>query len=187
MLRDNLVTMYGRPVKLEWAGWSTDTYRLGRAGWSISADQDICTRTMMIAISHPEYQARGVTRIVNEWLYEQAHYAGALDHLEIPIGIHLGKRVEVHLSERPNFVAVDYAPSIRREIRTLEDLAHFAPMKSLDAPFVLPEQDVDQLLSLILEKQQKAKTDYFRDLVKREGSILPAHTMAAQIISLKAA
>lgn len=35
--------------------------------------------------------------------------------------------------------------------------------------------------------QQAAKTDYFRDMVRREGQSLPAHKFHAQIISLKEA
>lgn len=178
--------MRSRPVKLEWAGWVTDTHRLGQAGWSVSAHQDIRSLTMLIAIDHPQYAARGMTRVVDEWLYDHGgDYGRQVDHVRLPIGVRLGNRVEVALMDRPTFIPVETTPSLRHEIHSLEDLAHFAPAKNLSAPFVLPAYEVDDLMALILKKQEKAKTDYFRDAVAREGSTLPDFQHAAQIITLR--
>lgn len=175
-------------MELEWAGWRGNTATLQRHGWSFSADQNLQTRMLHLALHHDQYGATGYGRIPYEYHRKRLDfgYYQRADQPQ-PIGIEMGRDVRVYCEERPSFIPVDATPSWFSTEDSLQALAHFAPMKSLAAPFVLPEQDVDQLLSLILEKQQAAKTDYFRDLVRKEGATLPEHTMSAQIISLKAA
>lgn len=179
-----------RPIRLHWAGWETTTDRLQHAGWEISAQQDIARMRMQLALRHEQLGVQAITQGYSEWDFRRGTMNSGPSHLAIPddmvIRMHMARDIHVHSSTH-NWAAVDCAPTIQHDTRIerLEDFAHFAPMKSMAAPFVLPEADVDQLLSIILEKQQKAKTDYFRDMVRKEGAILPAHTMSAQIIALK--
>ncbi len=41
-----------RPLRVHWAGWETDTYRLQRSGWKISAMQDVRGNRLQMAFRH---------------------------------------------------------------------------------------------------------------------------------------
>lgn len=179
------------PMTLHWAGWETTTARLQQAGWEMAAEQHFERNTLRIAFSHPQWGARGITE-TSEYDYyarmnQRAHAGPEVIHARM--NVHMGKDVYVRSYDQPTFSAIDARPQIMdiERITCLEDLAHFAPQATLTSPFVLPEPDVDELLSMILAKQQAAKTEYFRDLVARDGQVLPAHRFHAQIISLREA
>jgi len=163
--------------------------------------QDVCRRVLRIALRHDQHGLEGITEMAEEWPYTQpGDQVSAWASIPRPLALRsMGRTVYVegypsmsidpHLSR---FEPIDAHPQVHhtfgREVRSLGDFAHFATMpKVMTEPVVLPEPDVDQLLSMILEKQQAAKTAYFKDLVAREGQPLPPHRFHAQIISLKAA
>lgn len=181
-----------RPIRLHWAGWETTTDRLQNAGWEVSAQQDFARMRMQLALRHEQLGVQAITQGYSEWDFREGSLRSGPSHLAHPddrvMHLHMAREIRMH-GQTTDWAAVDCSPTIQHDTRIerLEDFAHFAPMKSLAAPFVLPEADVDQLLAIILEKQQKAKTDYFRDMVRKEGAILPAHTMSAQIIALREA
>lgn len=177
-----------RPMRLHWAGWETTTSRLQQAGWEVSAEQDFSRNTLRMAVRHPQWGAMGITDLAEYDFYREAYHSGP-GQMSAPYDAHMrvrmGKEVNIHSMEVPGFQPIDAMPQIvHSRITRLGDVACFAPSTALTAPFVLPEEDVDQLLARILEKQQAAKTDYFRDLLAREGQILPRHKFHAQIISL---
>ncbi len=178
----------GRPIKVHWAGWESTTARLQQAGWEVAAEQDAFRNTMRLAFNHPQHGAQGITEVTDHDYYrDQASHGPHMEHmpLELPMRVHMGREVRVHSAGIPNLAAIDAYPSICHQgIHKLEDLAHFRPAAVRTNPYVLPEESVDELLSRILEMQEKAKTDYFRDMIAREGSALPAHRHCAQIISL---
>jgi len=174
-----------RPVKLHWAGWETDTARLQQAGWQISADQRFDRDTMQIAVSHMG-GARGVSEI-SAWRCAE-RYPWDERPMEASLSMRLAQQVKFeHFGAGfPSFSAVDAMPQLREcQIKTLDDLAHFAPQMVRTEQLLVPEESVDDLLSRILEKQQAAKTAYFREQMAREGAALPQHRFAAQIIAFK--
>ena len=179
-----------RPVKLHWAGWETDTYRLQQAGWELSSEQDIASGSIRMVIRNEALGMIGQT-LTTRWDYEdmlKRQYLGDRgDFEERSLQLHhMGRQIMVHNHGPMNFQPIDAQPQmVTSEVRSLEDLAHFAkaPLVRTQA-LVLPEPEVDDLLKLILEKQQAAKTDYFRDIVAREGQIAQPHKFHAQIISL---
>lgn len=177
-----------RPVRVHWAGWTTTTYELQQAGWELSANQDVGSRRMQIVIRNEQLGMIGQTSPID------FDYLSALhDHrFELPTVAQvrcLGRQIVIQnhgpMTFEP-FRPIDAAPQLCPvEMRDLADLAHFAPAPLVRTQaIVLPEEDVDSLLARILEKQACAKTDYFRDLVSREGAAIPAHRFHAQIISL---
>ncbi len=176
-----------RPIELHFAGWRTDTHTLQRAGWAISACENVATMQMHIAARHEQW---GLETMGNASFDYYREYHDRRMNLDCRVDMRaVGREVIVQGMGFPDFYPVDAEPQLRcTKLRRLQDLAHFAPMpRALTNPIVLPEASVDDLLAQILERQQAAKTDYFRDLVRREGQILPAHKFHAQIISLKEA
>lgn len=185
-LYDNLgPRILSRPVKCYWAGWETDTFRLQQHGWRLSAEEDVYSNSMRLALDHPHLGIRGITeRIEHDYHRDLGGY-----HEGRPLGLQLkamGHSIFIHEHGPMNFHAIDAVPQMRHEqVTRLEDLAHFAPAPLVRSQaIVLPEPDVAELLDRILEKQAQAKTDYFKDIVAKEGSLLVPHKFHAQIISL---
>lgn len=176
-----------RPVKLHWAGWETDTHRLQQAGWQLSAEQDICRQSMRLAIQHERYGARGMSEIAEHRYRSLDPYDRA--PFETSLNMRMGRDVLLQNFGATDFQAIDAQPQFTSEApRRLEDFAHFAPQLTRTAQLLVPEESVDELLARILEKQQAAKTAYFREQVAREGAhALPQHRFAAQIIAFREA
>ncbi len=182
-----------RPVKLHWAGWETDTYRLQQAGWELSAEQNIASRSIRMVIRNEALGMIGQT-LTTAWDYERMLDVGSLgvrdDYEEKYLQLrHMGRQIVVHNHGPMDFSPIDAQPQVTTsEVRSLDDLVHFAkaPLVRTQA-LVLPEPEVDDLLRMILERQQAAKTDYFRDIVAKEGGVAAPHKFHAQIISLPAA
>jgi hypothetical protein len=182
-----------RPVQVSWAGWHSDTQTLQQNGWQLSAHQDICRRMMGLAIKHDMWGAQGMTCMPEEWEYErELHDAYGQVHPR-QLGLRLGKEVRIH-SHGPidlNYRPIDAMPRFESgRITSLEDLAHFAPAPlAMTNPIIVQEDDVNALLSRILDKQQEAKTAHFREQIRKgwDGASSPIrHKFEAQILSIAA-
>ena len=53
------------PIDLYWRGWHSSTIELQRAGWQLSAQQDVMNRSMIVAINHPEAQLQDITERID--------------------------------------------------------------------------------------------------------------------------
>ena len=177
-----------RPVKIHWAGWETDTFRLQQNGWDLSAEQHVERDTMRLVFRNEHLGMIGQTADIN-YCYEAAAFGGPLsDYMPERYAQvrHMGRQIVIHNHGPMDFRAIDAQPQITREaVNSLEDLCAFAPAPLLRTNcLVLPEATVDDLLSEIIERQKDAKTSYFKDIVSKEGSIAQPHKFHAQIISL---
>lgn len=146
-----------------------------------------------LAVNHQEFGAQGMSWIPEEWHHEASRFEDY--HIERHMDLRIGKRVEIrHQGSLEPYRPIDAEPTWRgsERITSLEDLCHFAPAPlARTNPIVVPEESVDELLAKILDKQQEAKSAYFREKMREsyaEGTasrILPAHKFHAQIISLR--
>jgi hypothetical protein len=190
--------MLSRPVKVHWAGWESDTLKLQSAGWEISAREDIAYQRLQLAIRHEGFRMHGLSNHTEFPYMRRDVFVGVngsyLDHLTLPIN-HMASHmmVQVPVDSGAVFQPVDCMPIWRGpELKGLAEFAHFAGARA-GQELIVPEEDVNDLLSRILEVQQKARTDYFMDRVKRaergaESGLsldaVPERKFAAQIISL---
>jgi len=180
-----------RPVKVYWAGWETDTYRLQQAGWELSAEQCIEARSIRMIIRHNEIGMIGQT-LTSEWDYERMLDYGRFrgNSYEEPERFlqmrHMGRHIVVHNHGPMDFRPIDAQPQLcTDEIKDLDDLAHFATPMVRTKALVLTDATVDQLLERALELQEPAKQAYFEAQIREKSGQLPPHRFAAQIISLK--
>ena len=180
--------LLSKPMRVHWDGWETDTYRLQQNGWDISMDQDPIGLRMRMVIRNRVQGFIGQSHDIPMKLCHPGMYDGP-EHRDIWQMRAMGREIRIHetgpVSGYANFRAVDCSPRLSFEkVSSLEDLVPFAnaPLVRTQA-LVLPEATVDDLLREILERQQDAKTSYFKDLVGREGQ-LPPHQFHCQIISL---
>lgn len=182
-----------RPVRLRWAGWESDTFSLQRAGWDISAEQDIMRHQMMLALRAPNGAAYGISQRVNmEYMREPEFSLSAID---LGVQMQLGRDVMVHhhSTALPSFGAIDALPHMTTQQRVrLEDFAHFAPSPLVrNNPIVVPEESVSELMERILQLQQPDRTARIkaalRDPTGYDMSSLPQTTFQAQILSFNRA
>lgn len=192
--------MLSRPVKVHWAGWESDTLKLQASGWEVSAREDIACRQMELAIRHQGHDMVGLSqRMCFEYFHNDPRY---LQALTIPFGM-MAKTGTPHIKyhsvmageyDKVPFRPVDCMPSYRSmdRIGGIEEFAHFAGARA-GQELLVPEEDVNDLLSRILDLQQTAKTQHFLDRVRRSQqgfeqgvdiSSVPERKFTAQIISL---
>lgn len=184
--------LLSQPVRLNWAGWTTDTYRLQQQGWSISADQNIERMSMALALRNERAGMVGVTASVDWDFFRYANeYASSLP--ELPVHV-MGKTVNVNITGRSpyaDFRPIDAKPQfvpMQSERRSLEDLVHFAPAMARTQQIIVPEESVDDLMKRILDMQSSSRIERIRAEV-REGErvpVTPRQKFHAQIISLAA-
>lgn len=190
MLRDDRIL--SRPVRLHWAGWETNTVRLQQAGWQLSAEQDIASDTMRLAIRHEAARVYGLTaRVPWHYMHELQHHQGVPD---LPVQ-HLASRYEIVTHEMPSirgagFSPIDAMPQFTAERRvSLDDFAHFAAPLARTEQIIVPDEDVTALMDRILKLQDPARVQRIREEVRRSndpGAYYDAQRqmkMHAQIIS----
>lgn len=160
--------MMSEPVRVSWLGFTSDTLTLHRAGWTFSAHQDVRNRTMQLAMRHDKGRMTALS-VVTDWNYERNIYGFPRPEFPIIFLRHLAENLVVHMMgevRADRFRPIDPVP-VYREGRTvnLEDLAHFAPINF--KRIILPEETVPELMARILEVQQPARDEYFRDQAKK--------------------
>lgn len=182
--------LLSRPLRLHWAGWTADTYSLQRAGWSISAEQNIQCMTMQLALRHPHEASYGISsRVPWEYMNDRRDSFAPLD---LGADIRFGREVVFHqMGGLPDFRAVDALPQMVEHKRTrLEDFAHFHSPLVRTQEIVVPEESVEDLMARILKMQQPDRTARIRESLRNpEGyrmETLPKQKFHAQILSFAA-
>lgn len=184
-MSDRLDPLLSRPVRLHWAGWETDTYRLQKAGWDLSAAQGVREGSMRLAMRHEGVRVRGISE-TQGWDYMREQYGrDAMPSIRADLASDFFVTILEPLSA---FMPIDAQPQPRPfGVAThFEDFAHFAPALSRSREIILPEETVPELLERILMLQQPARTERIRREVRDERERFPIHKIHAQIISLAA-
>lgn len=174
-----------------WAGFESDTYRLQQQGWSISAEQDIRQCTMRLAFRHTGAAMFGVSDEIG-WQYERhlMQYGGDFPLVRVHM---MGREIRYHIqgSVDWNFQPIDAMPQfVKTEIKSLEDMVHFAPALARTKQIILPEESVPELMERILKLQQPEREAEFLRQAKDASEGLrtapPQQKFHAQILSFAA-
>jgi hypothetical protein len=163
-----------RLVKISFAGWESDTYRLQQQGWQLSVSEDPESRHMQIAMKHPVLKMYGLTQKIDY------HSMADLEGMDMYSGISLQiVRMETNMmidqplmmvSERPDmrdFHPVNARPTVIMKDRThIDDFRIFRPLEQ-HSQIIVPEQNVDELLAKIHELQDPEQERIREDKRKR--------------------
>jgi hypothetical protein len=185
-----------RPLRLHWAGWETDTFALQKAGWSLSAYQDIRGQRLQLAFRCGQRGGKmeAITEVI-PFNYERmmdpyGDYGGdgrLLDGIVLRVQQAIGPEVMIYQTGRldaPGWGPIDAEPRYTgATITRLEDFAHFASPLIRTNEIIVPEQSVPELLEMILKRQQPARTERIKEELRGENR--PEQRFHAQIISLK--
>jgi len=178
-----------RPVKVDWAGWRSDTRTLQQHGWEISAHQELENDRMAIAFRHSQMGMRGLSELTAFEYERNFHDQDYLQHVQLRISHLAGGFKLVPIDTSMQFYPIDARPQVatwKGEEFTFDNFAHFAKGFSTAKQIIMPpDEDVDQLLARILQKQEAGKQAYFEEKVRqahRDAGPMP--TVHAQIITL---
>jgi hypothetical protein len=177
-----------RPLRVHWAGWETDTFKLQRCGWKLSAYQDIRGSLLQMAFQHDGVGIKGITAEL-PYQYERAldmRERAYVDGIVLNVQRMLGETVMIHQAGDISAVwsPIDAEPRyIENRITRLEDLAHFAGPLIRTNEIIVPEESIPELLERILKLQQPARIDRIKEELR--GERRPEQKFHAQIISLR--
>lgn len=181
-----------QPMKLHFAGWETDTFRLQQHGWQLSAVQDPYYNAIQVAFHHPEYRIRGISGKIDH--YEARSYMGfgglrdGPRYLEAPA--HLASDFTMHtMSVAPfgKFQPIDAEPQLMDTRQLMSQHMVFAPNLARTQEIIVPEHSVDDLLNMMLDKQAANRAELIRKRVRQQGEMVdfnPRTHVHAQIISI---
>lgn len=163
--------LYNQPIPVVWCGFRSDTLQMQRAGWQISAEQDIRTQTMRLAFQFSESgisRCQGLTRAV-PWHYDDFDFWRHVEPLVIMFGPEIIVQ-EMGPVMPSNWFAVDARPELApTRMVNLEDLAHFR----IPNDIIIPEDCVSDLLDRALKVQQPIRDEEMARRARRNhGSLI---------------
>lgn len=182
---DQMSWIKSAPIPVSWMGWRSDTATLGRNGWEVSAEQDVATMRMRLALQHRKAEMRALSESV-DFDYQRI-MRDAVHSLPMLRFDWLHSNVQVHtiFDNVGAFQPVNPFPHLSAHsgpISKLEDLIHFATLPQ--QKLIIPDQSIDELMQRILEKQSGARLLRIEDEVRWDIAQKPR--FHAQIISLAA-
>ena len=181
-----------QPMKLHFAGWETDTYRLQQHGWQLSAVQDPFYPAMQVAFQHPEYRIRGISGKIDH--YEARSFMGpggpreGFRYLEAPA--QLATDFVTHttsVAPFSKFQPIDAEPQIMDMREMMSRNMVFAPNLARTQEIIVPEHSVDDLLNMMLDKQAANRAELIRKRVRQQGELVDFNQRThvhAQIVSI---
>lgn len=180
--------LLSRPLRVHWAGWETNTFRLQKAGWKLSAMQDIRGSRLQLAFQHSGRRCEAISQVI-DYKFEQALDMRNREYVEnvvLQVDGMMADPLHVSISGSVNMAwgPIDCEPRYTEErIVRLEDLVHFAGPLIRTQEIIVPEESIPQLLEKILKLQQPARMARIREELRGEHRL--EQKFHAQIISLR--
>ena len=163
------------PIKCQWLGWESDTFRLQQHGWQISADQAHLHDGMAIAIKFPEAPYYGISEYMRpEFMSYEVSQMGHNDRLRwlAKRGVHfrmsLANHIQIeHMGNVPSFVPIDATPVVDMEgkIMRLDEMKWFHPIPKEEV--VVEPPSFDDILKMALD-HQAPKQKELREKARRQ-------------------
>ena len=189
---DNPADRYivSHPMRIHFAGWETDTYRLQQNGWQLSASQDPYHDSIQVAFQHPEYRMRGVTNRIRRYDMMDRYNPTHRDPIDVA-GFLASDFVSMRTNILPmdSFKPIDAEPQFMEMRQMMSQNMFFAPNLARTQELIVPEQSVDDLLNMILDKQASNRAQLIQRRVREQGQKIdfnPRTHVHAQIVSIAA-
>ena len=179
-----------QPCPVYFAGFASDTYRLQKAGWQLSVEQDIMRGTIRLAM---RFEPARLYMLADTQDYD--YWSARAGHGRPPSFAirHCASNITVQLMESVfDFKPIDATPTFAKVERTgIEDLGIFATPLVRTEEILIEPQSVEECLSLI-RKMQAPELQAVRERNARRNSlgqeVMPVmrQNFHAQILSLAA-
>jgi len=173
-------------VKVLWAGWESDTFTLQRAGWQISAEQDISSMRFRLAIKHPNFRIYGLGDLMDYGEY--AEFKDNVYRQYPPVHIkYMASRMDIHVYDNlSNMNPIDCEPQFNikeTQVKSIEDFMIFRPINKANE-IIVPDFQVRELLDLILKKQDPKQAE-IRENKRKEWRKFTRQVNDAETISVE--
>lgn len=177
------------PMPVHWAGWESNTYKLGACGWEIAIEEVLYNMSLELMMYHPKFGvvARGRCRDCTPYRAERARAGfcgGPPPYFEINAAAHRDGRVMMFPpTDLSAFDLVDTRPTVTHweghpyELPLFSKL--FAP-KPDTQELIIDPQDVQAMLDQIMKVQAPIRREIQDRDNKRERRV------HAEIVSLAA-
>lgn len=166
--------MISPPVRLHWAGWTSDTYTLQQNGWEISVHENFNEQGLQIALRHRGLDVRGLSNMTafDHYGYHVSHPNMVRDLVVRVMGF--APHFRITTTELPRaWTAIDASPSImRREIIDIDDLALFQPLPPPENDVIIEPPSFDEILQMALEHQAPKQKELRAKARQKMGAIL---------------
>jgi len=161
-----------QPLRLRWNGWESNTYELQNNGWELSANQDIRSNRMAIAIRHKQLNVRGLSDFVDFNFFRRYDSYNAIKYpvfgcqLASDLIIQIPNNVETYTQE---FNPIDARPMYRKtESRHLDNFAHFRKIERVENEIYLEPASMDDILNMALDRQAPRQEEIRKEMVRRQ-------------------
>ncbi len=190
----------GHPIRVEWLGWSSDTYRLSRSGWEIATHENYMNDSMGIVFHNrnlgliAEGELRGYRGLHSRMISDSRFSFEAFDNSIINIKyLQSSKSLFIQSMSEPfanfNFVDAEPIESIMnmREWKA-SDLTLFRKLAApVEQELIVDPECVQSMLDQILKIQGPMRKEIRVRDKKRDRDAVESKQIHAQIISLKVA
>jgi len=178
MMKTYSPRMISPPVRLFWAGWTSNTYELQNHGWDISASQNIYENSMQLALRHRGLDVRGLTNHF-DFDYHRYHLDGYHQQREMIRNLlvqvmHFAPQFSIQTHNFPTtWVPVDAVPSIEHgEVHSMEDLVLFRSLPPSENDIVIEPPSFDDILQMALDHQAPKQKELRAKARQHMGAIL---------------
>ncbi len=190
----------GHPIRVEWLGWSSDTYRLSRSGWDLATHENYMNDSMSVVLHNrqlgliAEGDLLGYRGMHMRMVSDFRSAIGMLDNAIIQIKyMQIANKTYIQSNLEPfaNFNWVDAEPTdsimSKREWK-VSDVTLFRKLAApVEQELIVDPECVQSMLDQILKIQGPMRKDIRARDRKREENEVQTKQIHAQIISLKAA
>lgn len=161
-------------IRIRWAGWEARAYDLQRNGWDFHVDYSPQYYSYRMAMSNERAHMYGVSNHIGaETLEEGGHRI--LERFPLVEIALMGKDIYFNVTQPMNFQAVDMTPTPVDYGTYRKHISEFGVFKLKEQKviteepkrIILPDEySVDELLDVILKKQEPDRQKYMEEQVK---------------------
>ena len=176
--------MINPAVRVHWMGWESDTHRLGRNGWDISANEDPREGRISIAIRHAAAQVYGMSEFMSHRYHSMRPHPSHMygyDHelrdLEFRMTLANSLVMQNYGPVQDLWMPVDTRPQVvAMEIQRIEDLKIFRQLPPEENDIIIAPPSLDTILQMALDhqapKQRELRNKYRRRATTGESAII---------------
>jgi hypothetical protein len=144
-------------MDIYWAGWRTTTFDLQKAGWMLSAQQDVYEKRLRLAMRHPVIGFSGMTHGIDDVdFFMRSNRYGApplRDQARLASSYTVDERYAEIMSAQ--FMPIDATPRFTSsQPKALEDLVIFKTIPRDARELYLSEASMSQVMDMAISLQE---------------------------------
>jgi hypothetical protein len=190
-----------RPVRVHWAGWETDTYRLQKMGWQIAVDYRPDHASYVLMMKSEQANMYCITDHCHIAFWDQVrddmhmtdtdfyHRESMLRHQIFNVS-HVGLKGEIRMNyhHEVNFQLIDATPTRMPiddlKIQSIEDMNVFKKAESPKEQIIVDKADMSVVEHLeAIKRLQSPVQDQIRERMRRDDYVQEGETEVTNIIA----